>query len=249
MVVLHLMDPPRSEAAMAAALPLAGVDAWRVYLGLPMFGTRAPAGGFDEIMRLATEDALLNMLAPVIEQAAAELPAAIDDLRRQLDIGGSPVCLVGGSAGGAAVLLALATTSIPVVAAAAINAAVQAEAVIEAGEGHFGVKYTWNEKNRAKARELDFVGRAGEITARSPQVPLLVVIGDDDDPAFVRAEEALYAALKPAYANPDDVSLFKVPGLAHGLAEEPGVAPAPQLPTVAPVDAEVSRWLNRYLLR
>ena len=37
-VVLHLMDPPRTEAAMAAALPLAGVPAWRAYLGLPMFG-------------------------------------------------------------------------------------------------------------------------------------------------------------------------------------------------------------------
>jgi len=32
-VVLHLMDPPRSEVAMAAALPLAGVPAWRAYLG------------------------------------------------------------------------------------------------------------------------------------------------------------------------------------------------------------------------
>ncbi len=51
MVVLHLMDPPRSEAAMAAALPLAGVPAWRAYLGLPMFGARMPPGGQEEFMR------------------------------------------------------------------------------------------------------------------------------------------------------------------------------------------------------
>jgi hypothetical protein len=37
----HLMDAPRSEAAMAAAVPLDGLDAWRVYFGLPDTGARA----------------------------------------------------------------------------------------------------------------------------------------------------------------------------------------------------------------
>ena len=44
-VAWHLNDPPRTERAMAAALPLAGLDAWRVYLGLPLSGARTPAGG------------------------------------------------------------------------------------------------------------------------------------------------------------------------------------------------------------
>jgi len=35
-VAWHLLDPPRTEAAFAAALPLDGLDAWRLYLGLPM---------------------------------------------------------------------------------------------------------------------------------------------------------------------------------------------------------------------
>jgi hypothetical protein len=39
-VAWHLNDPPRSAAAMAAALPLAGCPAWRVYLDLPMPGRR-----------------------------------------------------------------------------------------------------------------------------------------------------------------------------------------------------------------
>jgi hypothetical protein len=39
-IAWHLNDPPRSAAAMAAALPLAGVAAWRVYLDLPMHGKR-----------------------------------------------------------------------------------------------------------------------------------------------------------------------------------------------------------------
>ena len=51
-ILWHLMDAPRSEAAFAAALPLDGLDAWKVYLGLPTFGTRSLPGGVDEVMRL-----------------------------------------------------------------------------------------------------------------------------------------------------------------------------------------------------
>jgi hypothetical protein len=57
-VVWHLHDPPRSERAMAAALPLRGLDAWRVYLGLPLSGTRLPAGGLDAFFALGFEEAV-----------------------------------------------------------------------------------------------------------------------------------------------------------------------------------------------
>jgi hypothetical protein len=46
----HLMDPPRTEAALAAALPLAGLEAWRTYLGLPLSGSRMPPGGAEELL-------------------------------------------------------------------------------------------------------------------------------------------------------------------------------------------------------
>jgi hypothetical protein len=53
-VAWHLLDPPRTEAAFAAAVPLRGLDAWRIYLGLPLSGSRMPPGGDEELMRLAT---------------------------------------------------------------------------------------------------------------------------------------------------------------------------------------------------
>jgi len=84
--VLHGLDHPNSEETMAATLPLQDVPAWRVYLGLPMSGKRSPEGGSEEIMRRASEDALMNVQAPVMEQAAEELPRAIEDLRRQLGV-------------------------------------------------------------------------------------------------------------------------------------------------------------------
>src|SRR3977135_4737100 len=60
-VAWHLMDPPRSEAAFAAALPLDGLDAWRIYLGLPMHGSRLPSDGVEALMRLGFGDAGLNL--------------------------------------------------------------------------------------------------------------------------------------------------------------------------------------------
>jgi hypothetical protein len=56
-IAWHLNDPPRSAAAMAAALPLAAVAAWRVYLDLPMHGRRQLPGGLAEFMQLGYQDA------------------------------------------------------------------------------------------------------------------------------------------------------------------------------------------------
>lgn len=66
----HLMEPPASERALAAALPMAGLQAWRVYFGLPLTGARLPGGGPAELFRLASEDAVLNVFEPVTDQAA-----------------------------------------------------------------------------------------------------------------------------------------------------------------------------------
>lgn len=89
----HLMDAPRTEAALAASLPLRGLDAWRVYLGLPLCGARLPAGGDEEVMRLGYEDAVLNLFGPAIDGAAAEFGAALAGLRERLGIGPGPLGL------------------------------------------------------------------------------------------------------------------------------------------------------------
>lgn len=85
-VAWHLNDPPRSAAAMASALPLTGVAAWRVYLDLPMHGRRQLPGGLDEFMQLGYEDAVLNAFEPQVSQAVAEFPAVLAELRAQLPL-------------------------------------------------------------------------------------------------------------------------------------------------------------------
>src|SRR5215470_954993 len=65
-IAWHLNDPPRSAAAMAAALPLTAAVAWRVYLDLPMHGRRQLRGGLEEFMRLSYQDAVLKGFEPQV---------------------------------------------------------------------------------------------------------------------------------------------------------------------------------------
>lgn len=84
---------------MAAALPLRGLQAWRVYLGLPMLGSRLPEGELEEFFRLFREDMVLNEFGPITRQAVEEFPAALAELRDRLPVGDGPLGLVGGSMG------------------------------------------------------------------------------------------------------------------------------------------------------
>jgi pimeloyl-ACP methyl ester carboxylesterase len=245
-IVLHLADAPRSETAMAAALPLAGVPAWRAYLGLPMFGARMPAGGTHELARLR-EDPLLELLGPVVEQAAQELPGAVAGLREQLPVAQGPVVLVGASAGAAAVLLALAEGQVPVRAAVLINPAVRAADVVAAGERVNDATYGWTDSSRRVAERLDFVSRAGDIARRLPQPGVLIVNGEDDDPVFLGSADALYEALSARWWSPTQVEQVRIPAPSQVLAAEPGVDAAPQSHTAALVDQVVGPWLTRRL--
>ncbi|WP_020673835.1 prolyl oligopeptidase family serine peptidase [Amycolatopsis nigrescens] len=237
-VTWHLMDAPRTEAAMAAALPMHGLDAWRVYLGLPMFGGRSPAGGPDEVFRLAAEDYVLNVAGPVAEQAADELPAAVAALRTRLSLVDGPVGVAGGSAGAAVALEVLARAELPIEAAALVSPVTQLAPVVAANERAYDTVYDWTERSRAVADRFDFVRRAGELDAE-----VLLVTGEADDIA-IREPAAALARELGARAR-----LVTVPDMAHALAEEPGVEPAPQTAHAAVVDAEFTAWFRRHLSR
>ncbi|MET0135457.1 MAG: prolyl oligopeptidase family serine peptidase [Kibdelosporangium sp.] len=232
--VWHLLDAPRSEVAMAAAVPMTGVPAWRVYFGLPMTGRRSLPGGFEELMALGTQDAVLKLFGPMTEQAAAEFPAALADLRTQLSIADGPVGVAGGSAGGLVAYEVTARAQVPIAATALVNPVTQLAPVIVANERRFGTEHVWNDENRSVASHFDFVRRADEI-----KVPLLLVIGEDDDTAF--REPAALLAKEPG------VELVTVPGMGHAIADEPGLEASPRNEDAKRVDAEWTRWFAQYL--
>ncbi len=243
----HLLDPPRTERAFQAALPLDGLDAWRIYLGLPMTGSRTPAGGTEELTRLASKDVVLRIHGPVIEQAAAELAPAFEALTSRFDLAG-PVAVVGGSIGAAVAQLVMAEGTLEVAAAVLISPVVQLRPMVDSLARRLGVTYSWSPPTAAIAENLDFVARAREIVERGQPAVLLVVGEDDDGPGIQEPAQRLQSALADSYADSTRVQLITVPRMGHALADEPGINPAPQTPAAALVDKHATRWLQRHLV-
>ncbi|HZM76321.1 MAG TPA: prolyl oligopeptidase family serine peptidase [Candidatus Limnocylindrales bacterium] len=229
-VVWHMLDAPRTEVAMAAALPLNDLDAWRVYLRLPV-----PEDAGDPV---------LGFYGPIVERAVADFPHALDELHRQIPAGRQPLRMVGGSLGAMVVSCLVAECDdIPVASAALVSPAVQLASLVTVGERTFGVRYPWSDESRRLAAQLDLVARAEEIAKRD--VPVLLVMGDKDDDEFRVSAERMWQALSSA-GEPGRYSLITVPGMGHALAEEPGIDAAPQTARAARVDTIVAQWLNRW---
>lgn len=203
-VLWHGFGAPASERALMDLLPLDEVPAVKVYLGLPLFGKRAEAGGVEALKRRQASDFATQIFAPVVVGAAEELPAAVKALRamgcvaREEKIG-----LFGFSGGGAAALLALAEHEVPVGHAVVLNASTGLSASIGAFEKATGKPYAWSDAARTLARRTDAAGRAGEIAAGHPPVALLIVQGTADAMLEPQLAVDLHAALKPKYAARD----------------------------------------------
>jgi dienelactone hydrolase len=247
----HLLDSPRSEPALAAALPLAGLEAWRVYFGLPLCGARLPSGGWDEVVRLAATDPVLGLHGPIARQGAAEFPAALAAVRERFRIPSGPVAVVGGSIGAAVAQLAITESApaagIAVDAAVLVSPVIELSRMIDALSEKFGAPYAWSDPARELARRLDFPSRAADF-ARQGQPAVRVVVGADDLPAgFLAPAERLRDALRRHYDDPSRVDLAVVPGMGHALAEEPGFEPAPQTAHAAAVDRLAVAWLRQHL--
>jgi pimeloyl-ACP methyl ester carboxylesterase len=243
-VTWHMLDAPRTDAAFAAALPMTAVPAWRVHLGMPMCGARLVDGRVDAVIELIRKDAVMAFLAPIVHQAVDEFPAALAALRNQLPVDDGPIRVLGGSLGGTVALQVLATRRAPITAVALVNPAVRLASAVGLIEAAFGQPYPWTAESRTAADDLDFVARADEVTA---QLPLLLVSGERDAPALCADAAALVEALREGYAHPDEVELVTVPDLAHPLADEPGLEPAPQLPVAKAVDEILTQWFLRQL--
>ena len=200
-VVWHLLGEPGTPEAMAEALPLAGVDAWRLYAALPPWG-EGP-------------DPVADGYVPLVESAVAAMPALVAAARDRLGCDDGPVDLVGGSAGGHIALTTAVRGAVPVRRVAVVNPAVRVEAVVQASIAQGALDaYDWTDASRAAAEPLDVLARADKL-----DVPLLVVRGDQEYAAFRPVQAALCASVPGA-------RLADVPGLAHMLVTATDVVDA-----------------------
>lgn len=236
-VAWHLQDAPRTEGAFAAAVPLAGFDAWRFYLGLPFSGSRALDP--DEVMRRGYEDAVLNLHGPVNAQGADEFDAVLSALRVRFGLETGPLGLLGGSAGGGIALEVTARRD-DVAAVVAVNPVVRLRAIVDMLGPRYGFVYPWGPESDAVADRVDYVARAEELAA-----PVRLIVGGSDDGPAVREPAAALAARMAAVGGTAD--LITIPDMAHALAAEPGVEPAPQNAHAAAVDAHAVAWFSAHL--
>ena len=217
----HGFGPPASERALMEALPLDDVPALKIYLGLPLFGARQPAGGREDLARRQNEDLGRLVFEPVVVGAAQELPAVIAALQHSGCLrAGQKIDLFGFSAGGAAVLFALAEGKVPIETAVVVNASTGLTASVQAYERATKHEYQWSGYTRDLALRTDALQRAVDIARDHPA--LLILQGNDDAMLASRDAVALRDALAPLYKSPRDeprLRLTLVDGLAHGWVD------------------------------
>jgi alpha-beta hydrolase superfamily lysophospholipase len=220
-VLWHGFGPPASERALMEALPLDDVPALKVYLGLPLFGQRQPADGREDMVRRQREDLGRLVFEPVVVGAAQELPSVIAALQHSGCLhAGEKIGLFGFSAGGAAVLFALAEGKAAIKTAVVVNASTGLTASVQAYEEATKQEYKWSGYTRDLALRTDAVQRAVDIARNHPA--LLILQGNDDAMLGSRNAVALRDALSPLYMSRRDeprLRLELVDGLAHGWAD------------------------------
>jgi dienelactone hydrolase len=222
------------------ALPLDDVPAVKVYLGLPMFGSRALADG--ELARRQKQDLGTLVFEPVVMGAAKELPAVVRALEQHGCMrSGAAIGLFGFSAGGATVLYALAEADVRIGAAVTLNASTGLSASVKAYERATKGSYEWNDATRRLSHRSDAVGRAKEIAAAEPPPALLIVHGADDAMLTPSVAITLHEALQPWYAQANAsqrLQLTVMPGLAHAWVDTGNVET---------LRSSIAAWFHTYL--
>ncbi|RDI99140.1 hypothetical protein DVT68_11735 [Dyella solisilvae] len=239
-ILWHGFGPPASAAAIMEALPLDEVAAVKVYLDLPMFGERAPAGGTKELARRQAKDVGLEVFEPIVVGAADELPRVVQALEQQgCAKRADAIGLVGFSAGGAAALYAMSQREQPVDAAVLINPSTGLTASVQAFEQATGHHYAWSPASRALARQTDAAGHAAEIAGTVPPPALLFLQGADDTVMDSRSMTELDASLQKFYRRSEQrLKVTRLPGVSHQWAADPQA--------LASVRQAVAAWFNAY---
>ena len=241
-ILWHGFGAPASESELMKALPLDDVAAVKVYLGLPLFGLRTSSSGTDTLAQRQVTDYASLIFEPVVMGAAKELPAVVDALRsRRCLRPNDRIGLFGFSAGGAAVLFALAERAIPVQAAVTLNAPVGLSESIQAVEHATKRRYEWTPSTRQLAERADSIRRAGEIAAGDPPPSLLIFHGAADDVVPSQGTLSLRDALRPLYGasgNDKRLQVVIAPDVSHAWTK-PGA--------LHEIRVEVAAWFNQHL--
>jgi dienelactone hydrolase len=264
-VLWHGAGMPNSEEKLAEILPLENVQAWKAYLGLPLFKKRLPVGGTDEIMQRQLEDYVLKLLLPIIEPAMQELPDVVRALQARFSIDNKEgIGLFGFSVGGLTTLLTLVESSLPIKVAVLAGVTKDLVSVVNNYERIVQAKYPtlkeqfpwieecyrWSAESEFAKQRLDFVARASEITQRQPIPAILFVHGSQDEIFAVNEVEELFAALAPYYEQTNQMkrlSMQTFKHLNHNLDWEAAKNSTGMQQDLAELQQVVAAWFSQHL--
>ena len=258
----HGFGSPNCEADIAEVFPLQQVNAWKAYLGLPLFGKRSI--GHEASMHRLTEDYVLKLLLPVMEQAAAELPKVVERLRSHCHLeDNAPLGLFGFSVGSLTTLLTLVENPLPIQAAAVVGGTKDLSSVVDGYERfvqtsyealkqqypNLKLTYEWSEESEAAKPRLDFVAHSNRIAQRKPAPAILLTHGVQDEVFDISDVETLYTALKTEYQainHSEKVSLKIFQHLKHAidLTSNPS---SEQSADLVEMESAIADWFNQFL--
>jgi len=243
-VLWHGLGPPSSEAELMKDLSLDDVPAVKIYLGLPLFGARAPVAGTDSLAQRQAQDYATRIFAPIVVGAANELPAVLNEMRKSGCLrAGEKIGLFGFSAGGTAALIALMDNKAPISVAVTVNAPSGLRSAVGALERATKQPYAWSDASLRLAERSDATLHATQIAATAAGQPraLLLFQGADDNMISPADTVSLDRSLRPVYQHSHDphrLQLTVAPGVSHDWADPK---------TVGQVRSAVADWFNRYL--
>src|SRR5437764_2987327 len=151
-VLYHGFGPPQNPRALAEVLRLGEMDAILAFVNLPMVADRMPAGGRDELLRVQKEDFVNGFFFRCISGATVELQQIVKDLNATYHLDADKgIGLFGFSAGGAAALLAMLESDVPITAAVIVNAPTSVTQNVENWQRTLKRQFEWNDASRKAA--------------------------------------------------------------------------------------------------
>ncbi len=249
----HGFGPPQNPQALAEVLRLEEMDAILAFVNLPMVADRMPARGRDELLRVQKEDFVNGFFFRSISGASVELQQIVNDLNATYHLDADKgIGLFGFSAGGAAALLALLESNLPITAAVIVNAPMSVMQNVENWERTFKRQFEWDNASRKAASRYDVQLQAYKIAERKILPALLIVQGDADKQLAIEPARRAFEALKQRYVGRGEVERIQfevIHGLAHNFGPGSGATGSAQASIDLEIEQKTKQWFERFLCR
>jgi predicted esterase len=250
-VLYHGFGPPQNPRALAEALRLEEMDAILAFVNLPMVADRMPTGGKNELLRVQKEDFVNGFFFRSISGATAELQQIVKELNATYHLDADKgIGLFGFSAGGAAALLALLESDVPITAAVTVNAPMSVTQNVENWQRTLKRQFEWDNASRKAARRYDVQLQADKIAERKILPALLIVQGDADKQLGIEPARRAFEALKQRYVGRGEAERIQfevIHGLTHNFGPGSGATGSAEASIDLKIEQKTKHWFERFL--